>query len=119
MKYEAASLAGQTVDATVSALTFRLRIREDATTKNGSTRTSRTLLSVESHRGWTVATTHRKPRRRLEIASLALPLIGLVFGVSAYWLVADKHFNVLVAVPSIVAAALEATHLVKREAPRL
>lgn len=65
-----------------------------------------------------MAAIHRKPRRRLDIASLALLLIGLVFGMIAYWLVTDEHFNVLVIVPSIVAATLGATNLVKREAPR-
>ncbi len=65
-----------------------------------------------------MATIHRRPRRRLDIASLALLLVGLVFGVIAYWLVTNQHFNVLVIVPSIVAATLGATHLFKREAPR-
>lgn len=65
-------------------------------------------------------TTTHKPgsHRRLDGASLALTLIGLAFGVFAYWLITVEHFNVLLIIPSIVAATIGATHLTKREAPR-
>jgi ribose/xylose/arabinose/galactoside ABC-type transport system permease subunit len=56
--------------------------------------------------------------RRLDVASLALLLIGLVFGVFSYWLITAEELSPLVIVPSMVAAIFGATHLVKREAPR-
>lgn len=60
----------------------------------------------------TTTTSHR----RLDVASLGLLLVGLVFGVLAYWLITVRHVNVLVLVPSIVAITIGATHLTKREA---
>jgi len=56
--------------------------------------------------------------RRLDTASLALLLIGLVCGGISYWLVADLGLNVLIIVPSIVAATTGALHITKREASR-
>lgn len=61
---------------------------------------------------------HRS-HRRLDMASLALLLIGLAFGGLSYWLVADHGLNALIIVPSIVAAMTGASHITKREAPRL
>lgn len=57
-------------------------------------------------------------RRRLDTASLALLLLGLVFGGLSYWLVAAHGLNALILVPSIVAATTGATHITKREALR-
>lgn len=57
-------------------------------------------------------------RRRLDLASLLLLLVGIGAGVFAYWLVADQGFTPLVIVPAIVAATVGASHLVKREAIR-
>lgn len=66
-----------------------------------------------------MTTIHRKPHRhRLDVGSLVLLLIGLVFGAVAYWLVTVADVNVLVIVPSIVAVTIGALNLVKREAPR-
>jgi len=59
-----------------------------------------------------------RARRRLDVASLALLVIGLVFGGLSYWLVADHGLNALIVVPSIVAAATGAAHITKREASR-
>jgi len=59
-----------------------------------------------------------RARRRLDAASLALLVIGLVFGGLSYWLVADHGLNALIVVPSIVAAATGAAHITKREASR-
>lgn len=60
----------------------------------------------------------RGSRRRLDVASLFLLLVGLVGGAFSYWLVTAEHFNVLVIVPSIASVTLSAAHLTKREAPR-
>lgn len=66
-----------------------------------------------------MATNHRNTSRlRLDLPSLTLTLIGLVFGVIAYWLITAEHVNVLVIVPSVVAVTVGVTHLIKREAPR-
>ena len=58
------------------------------------------------------------PRRRLDVPSLVLMLIGLATAVFAYRLTADHDVSALVIVPAVVAATIGATHLVKREAPR-
>jgi len=60
----------------------------------------------------------RRSHRRLDAAGLALLLIGLVFGGVSYWLVTDHGLNVLIIVPSIVAAMTGASHITKREASR-
>lgn len=59
-----------------------------------------------------------RSHRRLDLAGLALLLIGLVFGVISYWLVMDRGLNPLIIVPSIVAATTGASHITKREASR-
>ncbi len=71
-----------------------------------------------------MATTHshrvgkRPGRRRVDLASLALLLCGVAFGVLAYYLISEGGRNPLILVPSVVAATLGASHLVKYEAPR-
>lgn len=66
-----------------------------------------------------MVTNHKNTARlRLDFASAALLLIGLIFGAVAYWLVTAERVNVLVIVPSIVAVTIGATHLIKRQAPR-
>lgn len=65
----------------------------------------------------TVTRSHRS-RRRLDVASLALLLIGLVFGGLSYWLITNHGLNALIIVPSISAATTGATHITKRQAPR-
>lgn len=66
-----------------------------------------------------MTTTHsRRVPRQLDIGSLTLLLIGLVFGGLSYWLIADRGFNVLIIIPSIVAATTGATHLTKRQASK-
>ncbi|MEJ7648678.1 MAG: hypothetical protein WKF57_06555 [Nakamurella sp.] len=64
------------------------------------------------------ATTDLSPRRRIDFAGLALMLVGLVFGAISYWLITYRGSNVLLIVPSIVAATTGATHLTKWQAPR-
>ncbi|WP_460867073.1 hypothetical protein [Nocardioides pakistanensis] len=59
-----------------------------------------------------------RSRRRLDLASLTLLLVGLIFGALSYWRIEYHGLNVLVIVPSVVAATTGATHLTKREAPR-
>lgn len=63
-------------------------------------------------------TAKREPRRRLDVANLALMAIGPIFGVAAYCIVTYAGVNVLVIAPSIVVITIGATHLAKREAPR-
>lgn len=65
----------------------------------------------------TMTPSHRS-HRRLDLASLALLLTGLIFGVISYWLVTHRGLNALIIVPSIVAATTGACHITKREAPR-
>lgn len=64
-------------------------------------------------------TIHRNSARpRLDIASLFLAVIGLIFGSVAYWLITAEHVTALVIVPAVVAVTIGITHLIKREAPR-
>lgn len=64
-------------------------------------------------------TTHKMPpRRRLDLASLALTLVGVASGTLSCWLVIALEYNALIVIPSIVAVALGSTHLVTIEAPR-
>ena len=65
----------------------------------------------------TTMSNHR-PHRRLDIPSLVLLVIGLVFGAVSYWLVTDRGLNPLIIAPSIVAATLGLTHITKHEATR-
>lgn len=58
------------------------------------------------------------PHRQLDVASLALLIIGLVFGALSYWLITEHGQNPLVLVPSVVAATIGGTHISKREAAR-
>lgn len=55
--------------------------------------------------------------RRLDWASLALVVVGLACLALAYWAV-RAGMDPLIMSPSIVAATIGATHMVKREAPR-
>lgn len=55
--------------------------------------------------------------RRLDVASLLLLASGLASGIFAYWLVSNAGINVLVMIPSVVAATVGAVHLTKLEAP--
>lgn len=57
-------------------------------------------------------------RLRLDVFSLVLIMIGLLFGTISYVLVTYSDTNVLVIVPSVVAVTIGAMNLVKREAPR-
>jgi len=57
-------------------------------------------------------------RRRLDVASLVLLAIGLVFGGLSGWLVTNHGLNALIIIPSLVAVAVGATHITKREASR-
>lgn len=55
--------------------------------------------------------------RTLDVASLALLVLGLAFGALSYWLITNRGLNALILIPSIVAATTGATHLFKRQAP--
>lgn len=55
-------------------------------------------------------------RRKVDVASLALLLIGLAFGVLARWLIVNHGSDPIILAPSVVAATLGATNLLKREA---
>lgn len=67
----------------------------------------------------TMTHSHTGGRKKLDVASVALLLVGLACGVLAYWLVAERDANPLVLAPAIVSATIGATHLYKREAPHL
>jgi len=54
---------------------------------------------------------------RLDGASVALLVVGLIFGALAYWLIVRDSTSPLILVPAVVAATVGATHLTKREAP--
>jgi len=65
-----------------------------------------------------VTTTHRiQSRRRLDLPSLLLLLVGIIFGLIAYVLIA-QGMSALMLIPSVVAATIGATQLIKYEAPR-
>ena len=66
----------------------------------------------------TTTTRSHRSRRRLDVASLILFLVGLAFGALCYWLITSHGANVLIMVPSVVAATVGITHIVKREATR-
>lgn len=57
-------------------------------------------------------------RRTVDLASLALLIVGLSFGVLAYVLITRNGASPLLLVPSVIAATLGGTHLTKRQAPR-
>lgn len=56
--------------------------------------------------------------RRLDVAGIALLLLGLICGVIAYWLIIEHNLNPLILVPSVAAATTGASHITKREAAR-
>jgi len=57
-----------------------------------------------------------RARRRLDLASLALLIVGIVFGVIAYALVRLEGSDPLIMVPAVVAATLGISNLTKRQA---
>lgn len=63
---------------------------------------------------------HSKPEpvRRLDVPSIALLLIGLVFGALALWSVITADMNPLVVSPSIIAIMIGVKNLTKLESPR-
>lgn len=66
-----------------------------------------------------MTTTHeRYGRRRVDLASLALLLIGVGSSAASYWLITVDGLNPLLLIPGVVAAVIGVTHLVKTEAPR-
>ena len=69
------------------------------------------MTSTHSHYG------QRRATRRVDVASVALLVCGIVFGIVSCWLITERGANPLILLPSGVAVMLGATHLVKREAP--
>ena len=65
-----------------------------------------------------MTTISRRPQRRLDLAGLALLLVGLLSGLFSYLMIQVSGVNPLVIVPSVVAVTLGASSLVKYEAPR-
>jgi hypothetical protein len=63
-------------------------------------------------------TSRTHSRRRLDLASLFLLVIGVACGVISYWLVTSQGINVLVIIPSVVVTTFAALHITKREALR-
>lgn len=65
-----------------------------------------------------MTTTHRiQSRRRLDLPSLILLLVGIISGLVAYVLI-TQGMSALVLIPSVVAATIGATQLTKLEAHR-
>jgi hypothetical protein len=65
-----------------------------------------------------VTTTHKyHSRRRLDLFNLGLLLVSIVSGLGAYVLI-EQGMTALLLIPSVVAATIGATHLVKYQAPR-
>lgn len=60
----------------------------------------------------------RRQRRRLDLASLSLVLIGLAFGFLAYALIEANGYNVLIIVPAVVTLTIGLLNITKSEAPR-
>ncbi len=58
-----------------------------------------------------------RPRRRLDVASLALLLTAFVSAGICCWLVAAHQVSTLAVLPSIIAVIIGATHLTKMQAP--
>lgn len=58
-----------------------------------------------------------QPRRKIDYGSLALAILGVATGALSYCLVENGAANVLIIVPSIIAATTGFTHLVKWEIP--
>lgn len=57
-------------------------------------------------------------RRRLDSASLALLVVGVVSAALSFWLIGMHDLSAVVIFPSIVAVTTGASHITKREAPR-
>lgn len=60
----------------------------------------------------------QRSRRRIDVPSLGLLLLGLVTGAIAYWLSVEADQSPLWLIPSVVAVTVGAMHLIKREARR-
>lgn len=58
-------------------------------------------------------------RRRLDVASLLLMLVGIVCGALSGWLIANEGHHPLLLLPSVFAAITGARHLTKWEAREL
>ena len=63
-------------------------------------------------------TQQARPRRRLDIASVLLALIGVLSGVVAYWLISTRGTNPLILVPAVVAVTIGLSHMFRYEVPR-
>lgn len=60
----------------------------------------------------------RGSRRRLDVASLALLVVGIVCGGISHLLITEHGLNPLILVPPVIAATTGVLHITKREAPR-
>lgn len=65
-----------------------------------------------------MTTTHSHSQRRLDLAGVALLLIGLASGLLAYVFITENGTNPLLLVPSVIATMTGGQHLTKRVAPR-
>lgn len=61
---------------------------------------------------------HPRGRRQIDLASVALLVLGLVFAGVSYVLITQNGANPALLVPSVIAITLGATHLTKHQAPR-
>lgn len=65
-----------------------------------------------------VPTPQTAQRRRVDVASASLLVVGIVCGVLSYWAIKHNGLDPLVLVPSVVAATTGAWNLFRYEAPR-
>ena len=66
-----------------------------------------------------MTTTQRElPQRKLDAASLALTLLGLICGVFGYLLIEAKDYSALLLTPSVIAVTVGVMNITKLEAPR-
>ena len=59
-----------------------------------------------------------RSRRRLDVASLLLTVVGVSSAALSLWLIDTASVGVAVIIPSIVAATVGVTHITKREVTR-
>ena len=66
----------------------------------------------------TAMTRHEPPKRKLDLSSLALFLLGCATGIYAYVLTQTTEANALVLVPSVVTATIGALNITTTKSPR-
>lgn len=63
------------------------------------------------------STVIKKPRKRLDIASLLLAIVGTTAGIMSYFLIENSDVTALALIPSVVATTVGLSNLTKLEIP--